>query len=724
MFRTLFFDLVAEKSDQAMIRLTMKPELLESFVSVFRLLSGDPVFLTSMVIETLRFLHSSFLKIPDTVEQAFEIIFLGSQDLSFDLAIDFLAKNFILIEKKDLLKMRLSVVEAIFSSPSLFLPNEDVLFESFLFLLKHNKDSICLAKYIHLYAVSSTLLAPFLNDISLRDVEEELFNCLKTRLCFSVIISNEVELPLRRWSDQHFLSNFSEKDCELNSLIDSLSNEKVDSKTKILRFTQQFLLLEEKYRNVLIANEELNRVCFGKEEQVQFLKLDIQRISEQLNLKSQEYELLKGENSMLLAQKTELSKSKVQSEEISLQSSFVPENIDFQTHLQSSEKENQQLKFELETLKGENEFLSKEVNRLIFLLESKKGEKAKVIEDYENLVSHVAEIQVEFKRALEERDRKNQTFCSGGYPGDSFVEDILLYQEESVTEDIDNISGVYDQNNPMITTLESNQESEVVESLSIFSGETDSVTSGVCLEHIQVKEANSECHLFGDLFEKDESFVSSSSIISIEEDKAVSEVASDHQVEVISKLTPQQVSEHLNKGKAILHSQNKGAKAIQEMAEHFRVSADYRDVEGLVLFGCCLFRGWGVNADPNLARVYFEMARDLGSVEGLVWYWICDWENGAVYFKEAADKAHPGALFWYGVCLFYGFVPNADQSQAKKYFELTFEAGDSYWGNQFASLYRLGYFGISQSEDWANHYEEIASSRPTNDTSFFYPGFF
>jgi hypothetical protein len=38
------------------------------------------------------------------------------------------------------------------------------------------------------------------------------------------------------------------------------------------------------------------------------------------------------------------------------------------------------------------------------------------------------------------------------------------------------------------------------------------------------------------------------------------------------------------------------------------------------------------------AREFFKKAADQRNLDGLVWYWICDWENGINYFKEAAEQ--------------------------------------------------------------------------------------
>jgi hypothetical protein len=44
--------------------------------------------------------------------------------------------------------------------------------------------------------------------------------------------------------------------------------------------------------------------------------------------------------------------------------------------------------------------------------------------------------------------------------------------------------------------------------------------------------------------------------------------------------------------------------------------------------------------------------------------------------------------------------------------------------NQEASFYRIDYFGFEQSEEKAIYLEDIAATRPMNDLSYFYPGFF
>lgn len=113
-----------------------------------------------------------------------------------------------------------------------------------------------------------------------------------------------------------------------------------------------------------------------------------------------------------------------------------------------------------------------------------------------------------------------------------------------------------------------------------------------------------------------------------------------------------------------------------------------------------------------------------GLIDGLLWNWICDWKNGADVFKVVADSGNPGGMFWFGVCLFFGYGVKKNLQEANRYFEMTFEYGDSFWVRQKSKICRLGYFGYNEDDKAADYFEEIANSKPTYDTSFFNPGFF
>jgi TPR repeat protein len=142
------------------------------------------------------------------------------------------------------------------------------------------------------------------------------------------------------------------------------------------------------------------------------------------------------------------------------------------------------------------------------------------------------------------------------------------------------------------------------------------------------------------------------------------------------------------------------------------------------VYGCCLYREWGVKAALDKAKQYFKSAADKGSLDGNVWYWICDWENCASHFHAASKAKHPAATFLYGLCLYYGKSVPKNIKKAQKYFSLAAEYGDSYWAHQFAKINRNGIFNFDRSFTIGKKYDILAHQRQTEDISFFYPQFF
>lgn len=187
---------------------------------------------------------------------------------------------------------------------------------------------------------------------------------------------------------------------------------------------------------------------------------------------------------------------------------------------------------------------------------------------------------------------------------------------------------------------------------------------------------------------------------------------------------PKEQSNYLIQGIEILRKNDLSGSNKSKMTEFFKLSADEGDPKGQVMYGGCLYRGWGVETDLVEARRFFKLAMEQGSPDGLLWYWICDWENGAQVFKKLAEDGNPGGMFWYGACLFQGLGVDPDIEQAHAFMEMAAENGDSYWAKQHSVISRIGYFGIPQSEESAAFYDELSNQKTMNDLSFFSPGFF
>lgn len=613
----LVYRFVQENPRQSSIILSVSPEVCQLLFPVLNLLLGSPLFQSSSILQAFSFLQVSFVEVPNSVSQAFEILAFDKN--SSQLAVDFLAQNFSSIEKKDFSRISLEKVCRIFASEALFLPNENFLFEIFFDLFRDDPRSISLIKYIHLYAVDSAILTSFLNTLTSRDLTDDIFDVFKKRSSFPVLISEGFKLPSKRWANQAILAQNHEKKFTIFQNLD----DSYDLKKKNLVESQQL-------------KERVEQLEKEKSELISYYENKLEECQKSFNEEKDKY----------LAEIRSLQK--INSELIS-------------SHDELTNK-----------IREQNE------NRAIPTYKSDYDS-----QDFSDSYSLSIDDQFIYQGGLSINDQFN-------YQGGSSIDYLASYTEFELP--IFSISAQKSEADSRSPIQSSADQLSVVQPLSVV--EETQTSTEVILPDSQSQQE----------FEVD-----------------LDSVLTSSQTDAISSHI---ILDHLEKGKQILHTTNNGSAENHEVAEHFRFAAECGNAEAQVLYGCCLFRGWGVKANYQLAREYFQLAKEQGSVDGFVWYWIMDWENGADFFKEAADKRHPGALFWYGVCIFYGFVSNISQSDALNYFELSFESGDRYWAKQYAALYRLGYFGIVQSEESARHFEEIADSFPMNDTSFFSPGFF
>lgn len=186
----------------------------------------------------------------------------------------------------------------------------------------------------------------------------------------------------------------------------------------------------------------------------------------------------------------------------------------------------------------------------------------------------------------------------------------------------------------------------------------------------------------------------------------------------------QEFNENLEEALQILRNRELRNQKAVEMANLLKSAADLGNTKGEVLYGCCLFRGWGVEDNVEEAKRYFHSAASKGNLDGEVWYWICEWENGATHFKAASDAKHPAGAFLYGLCLFYGRSVKKNIKEAQKYFRLSVEYGDSYWAHQYSKILKNGIFHFPKSISTAQKYDVLANQRHVEDISIFYPQFF
>jgi hypothetical protein len=101
----------------------------------------------------------------------------------FDCSIDFIASNFSKMNLELFQKLPVQVIETMLTSKSLLLPSETFLFK-LVFSHKHcNK----FMKYACLPAIELQELQPFLEELEIKSVTSDLFQCLKNFFIFRKI---------------------------------------------------------------------------------------------------------------------------------------------------------------------------------------------------------------------------------------------------------------------------------------------------------------------------------------------------------------------------------------------------------------------------------------------------------------------------------------------------------------------------------------------------------
>lgn len=282
----LLYNYIKENSNESSFSIEIPEDFSESdycdsFQVIFDILRGcgliihpDNLTIFSKIADQLgiQFITNIIQNInhaSSTVEETFESFCNQSvDDPSFDIAVSILAQNLSNIDQTKLLSLPLIKLDYLFQSDSLYIPNEDFIFQFYLNILKNNYSALTLLQYIHLYAVSSDLLLLFLNQIHVQELTSEFFDVLKSRLSFPVFDPSDIELPSGRWQNQTFCR--SEKERE--QLIKAVEN-----------ISKQLKSSNENDDEILFQNEHLK-------SENQDLRLQLSNLQQKLSSLQQDYQ--------------------------------------------------------------------------------------------------------------------------------------------------------------------------------------------------------------------------------------------------------------------------------------------------------------------------------------------------------------------------------------------------------------------------------------------------
>jgi FtsZ-binding cell division protein ZapB len=215
-------------------------------------------------------------------------------------SISMIAENIMSISFGNLCQLSIEEWQLIFSSDKLRMINEDFLLDLIMKLIKDDPNKKALLKNVKFQAVSSQLMSKFLEGFYADDLDFDLFEQLKTRLCCEVLILDPnsfkgrlTEIPINPvqvlTSERQKLKEEKDKlNSEMNKII--LERNKLNQEKKQLAIDVQHL-----YQ----SNRELNKERSQLASEVEKVKKENNNLSKEKNELSSQVRQLNDKNEKL-----------------------------------------------------------------------------------------------------------------------------------------------------------------------------------------------------------------------------------------------------------------------------------------------------------------------------------------------------------------------------------------------------------------------------------------
>jgi hypothetical protein len=197
------------------ISFSLSEELIPFFERTLKLLRGSQLFIyqneIGQFLEISNLLEFSLLKeflfnqipCPEPFDDCLQ--FIQKQNAfdfpnHFEQCLSVLSKQFKNIDFEILKRFPTSVLTKIISSPDLKIPDENYLFQTILQLIEIDQQNIILFSNISFSFIEPNLLKEFLVHFEIEDLNQELFEQLKSRLYLPVLVPSE-SIPTNRYEN-------------------------------------------------------------------------------------------------------------------------------------------------------------------------------------------------------------------------------------------------------------------------------------------------------------------------------------------------------------------------------------------------------------------------------------------------------------------------------------------------------------------------------------------
>lgn len=174
----------------------------------------------------------------DQLLQVFSISISNLNEDYFQNPISFLAQHFTEIPQEALFNLPLSTLQAILSSDSLLVENENILFQLLMTIISLDSNKAILLKFVKFEAVKPELLIQYFSNLTIDDIENDLWESIKKRLFFDILPDSKSNF--KRWKHPNVI--FTKQDSQLIiEKINSFSKENIPFSQKLVKFLNNLI---------------------------------------------------------------------------------------------------------------------------------------------------------------------------------------------------------------------------------------------------------------------------------------------------------------------------------------------------------------------------------------------------------------------------------------------------------------------------------------------------
>lgn len=208
------------------INISVSDDDLPCFIDFLRIFDGQPFhwakysftstisLIQSFSISPLSHVISDSIPLPKSLTESLDFV---SKDVTsmfekaFSHSISIIVDNFQLLSADQVVSLPNNHIETILQSERLHYKNEDYLLQFILKLTERDQNRKALLKHVCFPAVSTRMMKSFLSQFTVEDLDTDLFEELKKRLCSGIFGFDFVNYSTRLEKHQLIKSEHSKK---------------------------------------------------------------------------------------------------------------------------------------------------------------------------------------------------------------------------------------------------------------------------------------------------------------------------------------------------------------------------------------------------------------------------------------------------------------------------------------------------------------------------------